>query len=145
MIIVRSAYGTSGNISHCFHSIFCKFPGIAAYKRISDLLLHKYEIPFIQSSFIQICSSNQIYIKFLIRKTITDIRLIINIKIPIKNVKSNFCKKIQTYKKHWLNPKHSQCIWLIFFDMFSALVNDRTDMIICQRIENGFSLSAALN
>lgn len=43
---------------------------------------------------------------------------------------------IQTYKKHWLNPKHSQCIWLIFFDMFPALIDDRTDVIICQGIKN---------
>ena len=35
-------------------------------------------------------------------------------------------------------------LFSIFFYMFPSLVDDRADMIICQRIENRFSLSAAL-
>ena len=35
-------------------------------------------------------------------------------------------------------------LFSIFFYMFPSLVDNRADMIICQRIENRFSLSAAL-
>ena len=35
-------------------------------------------------------------------------------------------------------------LFSIFFYMFPSLVDNRANMIICQRIENRFSLSAAL-
>ena len=40
---------------------------------------------------------------------------------------------------------HNILFILIFFYMLSALINNGAYMLICQRIENGFSLSAAFH